>query len=225
MRLRVRHTFDFGSERDRVGSTLLRPEAWDAARTADERFAFPPNREMWEQSARTDELRARGRDIVTIAHGLGAEALGSYGAGTGMLEWNLHLEAPDLRLFCADYAPLTIERLEELFPEASCVRHDLAADDPLPVDLHLMHRLDAELSDDEWPVVLARYREPVLFVPNLLLDVRSAAQEIARRLARRHLTDAGWFRSPAAMRRLWSGTHDDRAVRVGSQASFLLFPR
>jgi hypothetical protein len=225
VRLVVRHTYDFGPDRERIGRDLLRPEAWDAARATAGAFGLPSTRSAWEGVAARDDLRAVASDVVALATQLGTGTLCSHGVGTAMLELNIHRLAPDLHLICTDFARQTVERLRVLFPEAEILLRDLVHDEPPHADLHLMHRLDAELSDEAWRHVFERLPEPVLFVPNLLLDLRTALGELARRLRGRRLTRAGWFRNEAALRALWHSTHTDRRLRVGSTDAFLLEPR
>lgn len=223
MRIKVRHAYDFGVAREAVGGDLLQPRAWDAARTAPGPFQLPETRAQWESLADDEELRARARDIAAFA---GAGPLCSHGVGTGLLELNIARQSPQLRLICTDYAPRTVERLALLFREAEVVLRDLTDSDPPSAALHLMHRLDAELDDDDWRSVFARLPETVLFVPNTILGPRGAAREVGRRLLRRgRLTNAGWFRNEAALRALWRETHVDRRVTVGGAPAYLLTPR
>ncbi|MFL5955204.1 MAG: hypothetical protein ACJ76I_13965 [Gaiellaceae bacterium] len=226
MRIRVRHAYDFGAARGAVGDTLLRPDAWDAARTGEGPFHLPSTRAEWAQLADNDELRARARGIAAVAAGLDAHTVCSHGVGTGTLELNLVRIAPHLELTCTDYAPQTVERLTALFPEAVVVLRSLTDPDPPSAHLHLMHRLDAELDDDAWRTVFTQLRAPVLFVPNVVLHLPAAGREVARRILRRgRLTHAGWFRNESALRALWNGTHTDRRVEVGPAAAYLLLPR
>lgn len=223
MRIRVRHAYDFGPERVRVGRTLLQPAAWDAARSLPGSFELPETREEWERAARRDDLEARARDVAAVARRLKATRICSHGVGTASLELNLHRAAPDLQIVCTDYAPLTAERLRRLFPEAEVVLRDLTEPGPPAAHLHLMHRLDAELDDERWRSVFAALDAPILFVPNVVLDLAGAAREVARRVLRRGaLTDAGWFRNEAALRTLWAGTHRDTGLTVGDAPAFLL---
>jgi hypothetical protein len=226
MRIRVRHAYDFGPGRAAVGSTLLAPSAWDAARSLPGPFGLPETREEWEESAERGDLRERARDVVAVAREVGATRLCSHGVGTASLELNLHRLAPELQLVCTDYAPLTVERLRRLFPEAEVMLRDLTDPDPPPADLHLMHRLDAELDDDAWRSVLAAIDRPILFVPNVVLDLAGVGRELARRVLRRgSLTEAGWFRNEAALRALWSTSHRDRPLTISDSRAFLLEPR
>jgi hypothetical protein len=225
MRLKVRHVFDFGEDRKSVGASLTAPTSWDAARELKGPFELPPDRELWEERAENPNLRARACDIVSVARALGARTVCSYGVGIGALEFNVHRLAPDLSLVCGDYAPRTVERLTELFVEATVRRHDFASDLPLHGDLHLMHRLDSELNDSEWRAVLARFHQPILFVPGLVLDAAVAAKELARRALKWRATEAGWYRNEDALRSLWIHAHEDRPLFVGSAHAFLLVPR
>jgi hypothetical protein len=105
------------------------------------------------------------------------------------------------------------------------VLSDLSADGPLLADLHLMHRLDAELSDVHWGRVFERVQSPVVFVPSTILSPVGAAKEVARRFRRPRATFAGWFRNEAALRALWAPWFDDRPVTIGGLRGFVLLPR
>jgi hypothetical protein len=201
----MRHRFDFGGQLDELAG----PAAWDRVRELDPRFG---------PEGPAADLDRRARDIAGVARELGARTICSYGAGTGRLE---QIVARDFRVVCTDFAPRTVERLRELLPEV--VRHDLICDDPLAAELHLLHRLDTELSDAEWREVFPRFREPVLVVPSFLLTWPLVAKELLRRL--RGASPAGYGRNEAALRALWAPSHDDRRVEVAGDPAFLLTPR
>jgi hypothetical protein len=106
------------------------------------------------------------------------------------------------------------------------VQSDLRDVESLPrANLHLMHRLDQELSREEWHRVFASLEAPVLFVPSEILTPVAVAKELVRRVLRPRATSAGLFRNEAALRDLWSPWFDDRRVAVGDEAGFLLTPR
>lgn len=220
----LRHTYDFGADGGTVGDDLVRPEAWDAVRDLAGPFGLPRNRAEWEARASSPELAARAHSIAALAGRLEAESICSYGVGVCAVELNLARLAPGLHLACTDYAPRTVERLGALFPEADVIRHDLLRDDPLEADLHLLHRVDTELSDDEWRTVLPRFRAPALVVPAMLLTWRSVAKELALRVRPGRATRAGYVRTEDALRSLWRPSHRDERLPVGDLTGFLLTP-
>jgi hypothetical protein len=225
MRIRLRHSYDFGPARSVVGDDLLQADAWDAARSLPG-FSLPRNRSEWERAAALPDLDARARDIAAVARQLHAARLCSHGVGAALLELNLVQKLPEVHLVCTDYAPRTVERLSVMFTEAEVLLRDLTDDDQPEADLHLMHRLDAELGDDEWHDVFARLQKPIVFVPNVVLGLAGAAREVARRVLRPgRLTNAGWFRNEAALRSLWSATHSDERRLVGDATAYVLEPR
>ena len=225
MRVTIAHTFDFREDSKTIGSDLTLPHAWDAARDTAGPFGLPASREEWERLADREQLERRAADIVAIARWLGARSLCSHGAGTGSLEFNIHRLAPDVALMCTDNAPRATERLRGLFAEAEVVVHDLATEAPPHADLHLMHRIDTELDTATWKRVFARFSEPILVVPTLLLNVERVLKELGRRILRPRASRAGWVRSEDAFRALWAGTQSDEVVSIGGQRSFLLGDR
>ena len=222
MRLTIPHYFDFGADRRHVGRRLAQPGAWDAARDMKGPFGLPETRAEWEMKAADPALAARARDVAAIVREHGARRVCSYGVGTGVLELGLSQAAPELELTCTDYAPRTVDRLRALFPEVSVVHHDLASDEPLDVDFHVLHRIDTEFPSPELADILARFHQPVLLVPSVLLTWPLALREILVRLRRPRATRAGWLRSEAAFRALWRDAFDARDVTVGSARAFLL---
>jgi len=226
VKIRVPHGYDFGRGREAVGRDLLNPHAWDAARQTDAAFALPTTRAELERRADDEELRSRARAIAEIARERGVSTLCSHGVGSGLLELNLLRELPNVRLVCTDFAPQTVARLGELVPAATFVLRNLTDPNPPGADLDLMHRLDAELSDDDWRLVFEMLTRPVLFVPNVLLGPFGVLRELARwGLHPRRLTRAGYFRNEPALRSLWTATHSDVPVRIGGARGFLLSPR
>lgn len=205
-----------------MGANLVQPSSWDAIRESDGAFAQARTREEWERRARRPDLERRAADLAALARTLHARRLCSYGAGTADLELLLAGLAPELELTCTDYAPRTARRLAELFPEARVLCHDLLRQGPLPAELHLLHRVDTEFSDDELRIVLGRFREPVVLVPALVLDVRTLARELLVRVRRRG-TRAGWVRTEARLRELWAPARDE-PIRLGDLGGYLLTP-
>ena len=222
MRLTIRHRFAFARP---LPAGLDSPEAWDALRAGDDSFGLPTARAAWEAAAARSGLEPRARAIARVADGLGARSVCSYGAGTGLLEWNFHRIAPQIELVCTDFAPLTVERLGAHFAGVSVVRHDVRADPPLAADLHLLHRIDTELSDREWPAVFARFREPILVVASEFLSARGVVRELVTRTRHPRAEAAGWIRTDDALRALWAGSHDDRRVQLADLPGYVLTRR
>ena len=225
MRLTIPHLYDFGAERELVGDDLISPEAWDAMRATDGPFGLAETRAEWEAQSRRPELEARARDVLEIARRLRAGRVCSYGVGTGLLELCLSRVGPQVELVCTDYAPQTVERLQALFHEATVVQHDLRSDEPVPAGLHLLHRVDTELSNAALARLLARFTEPVLLVPAHLLGPRLLLREAYVRLRHRGAARAGWVRTESVFRSLWARTHEATDVQVGGTRAFLLVRR
>jgi hypothetical protein len=127
-----------------------------------------------------------------------------------------------------EYAPSTVERLSQVFPEAEVRRHDLFADPPVDADLHLFHRIDTEFSNRQWRQVFQAFRE----VPVLLVASEVATRErivaVLRALPghrRRKATRAGVIRNAAALESLWKTTHSGQRMRLGDLWAWELEPR
>jgi hypothetical protein len=230
MRITVPHYFDFGTDRELVGEDLVRPEAWDALRTQTEGpFALPATRAAWERVAdERPEIRDRARAIDRLAEQRGARRIASYGVGGASLECWLHRFSPARELIVTEYAPATVGRLAQVFPEADVRRHDLFVDPPAEADLHLFHRIDTEFSNAQWRQIFQSFRE----VPVLLVASEVATRErilaVLRALPghrRRKATRAGVIRNAAAFESLWRKTHTGRRVRTGDLWAWELEPR
>jgi hypothetical protein len=226
--LTLPHYYDFGEQQDQIGPDLVDPRAWDAVRSVAVGFELPSTRETWEQQSERTEFAERAAAIVDLADRLGARSLASYGVGGASLERQISLSASGLRLICSDFAPAATERLATLFSEADVRILDFRNEPPLTADLHLMHRIDTELANQDWRRVFERFAaERILFVPGARIDdwqtVRRAISGARR--GRRAATRAGWFRTETALRHLWRRTHVDSAVPVGDLPGYLLTPR
>jgi hypothetical protein len=227
--LTIRHVYDFGGDRGLVGDDLVRPEDWDALRVqTDGPFALPATREAWERSALERlELVARAAAVSAWADGTGAQRIASYGVGGATLEYLLWRERPQRGLILSDYAPAAVQRLAGLFPEAEVRRFDLLADPPLDADVHLFHRVDTELTNDQWRTVLGgRFAGVrVLLVATEVASLRRMSWEVRSRLSRRPTTRAGWLRNRAAFERLWRDSHVAEPVRMHDLDAWDLRPR
>jgi hypothetical protein len=226
VKLVVQRVYDFGAQREEVGDTLLSPSAWDAVRRLPGAFHLDDTREEWLAAGSSSLYPQRAAAVVRLVRALDARSLCSHGVGGALLEQGIHELLPELPVTCTDFAPQTVARLRELFEGVNVVVADLRDPESLPsADLHLMHRLDQELSEGQWHAVFARLAAPVVFVPSEILTVATAAKELARRVLRPRASRAGWFRNEDALRALWAPWFDDRAVQIGDEAGYLLTPR
>jgi hypothetical protein len=230
MRITLPHYFDFGADRALVGDDLVRPEAWDALRTqTDGPFGLAATREDWERVAdERPEIRDRAAAINELLDRRGVSRLASYGVGGAPLECWLKRLAPPRELIVTEYAPATVERLGEVFPEADVRAHDLFADPPVDADLHLFHRVDTEFTNRQWRAIFQACRAvPVLLVAS---EVATAERVVGTLkalpgLRRRGATRAGVIRNAAAFEALWRRTHTGRRVRVNDLWAWALEPR
>jgi hypothetical protein len=224
----MRHHYDFGLDRQVVGDDLVRAEAWDALRTrTDGAFSLAGSREELDRTADgRPEIAERARAIEAWLERRDAGSLASYGVGGAVLEaWLLRL-GQDRSLVLTDYGPETVERLRTLLPEVVVVHHDLLRDPPLEADIHLFHRIDTELTDEEWRDVLNRFSGvTILVVATEIATPRRLARELMLRARNRHLTRAGWLRTRGAFETLWSGTHDAEPIRLYDLEGWALTPR
>jgi hypothetical protein len=224
----MRHHFDFGPDRAVVGDDLVRAEAWDALRTrTDGAFSVAASREELERTADgRPEIGERARAIERWLERPDVASLASYGVGGAVLEaWLLRLR-PDRSMVLTDYGPETVERLGALLPDVEVVHHDLLRDPPLDADIHLFHRIDTELTDEQWRGVLKRFdAKTILVVATEIATPRRLARELMLRARNRHLTRAGWLRTRSSFETLWSGTHDAEPIRLYDLDGWALTPR
>lgn len=228
MRLTVQHVVDFGQDRDLVGESLVRPESWDALRTqTDGPFSLAATpEELGRQADERGDIGARAALIDGWIAGRSYADVASYGVGTGLLECWLGRLNPRRPLVVTEYAPKTIERLRDLFPNNTVVEHNLLTDPPLDADLHLFHRIDTELSDLEWKRVMTRFASSgVLVVATEVLGGRQAAAALRRRFRNPRATTAGWLRNRRAFEALWEATHNIERLRFGDLHAWHLTPR
>jgi hypothetical protein len=223
MRLTLRHYHRF--ERSRPES-LRTPAGWDVLRLrGDESFRLPETHEEWERLAERDEVRRRAAELDAWLEARPIESLASYGVGTAALERALWRLRPGRRLLLTESAPATAARLEGLFAEAEVRRHDLRSDPPLDAALHLFHRIDTELDDEEWRDVFSRFSGArVLVVATQVLGPLGLAHALLTRL-RPGSTWAGYARTRGAFEALWAATHAAEPFRLYGLEAWALEPR
>jgi hypothetical protein len=226
----VRHYYDFGDDRAVVGPDLVTPEAWDRLRIGtNSAFSIPSTRTDFVRVAESRrDIAARARAIDAWLDEQGARVVASYGVGGASLEWWLHRLRANRRVVVTDYGEETVSRLAEVFPEAEVRLHDLRREEPVPADAHLFHRIDTELTNAEWRVVMHRFGQvAVLLVAAEVLDVRSILIELRKRpLLRGHgASKAGFVRTRAALEALWGPTHAGRRLRMHDLEAWALTPK
>lgn len=226
-RITLPHYHEFGTDRRLVGDDLVRPEAWDALRTAsDSYFSIPTTRAEWEQKA--DEwgevpLRARSIDRWLRAHRVGS--LASYGVGGASLELWLHRLCPERSLVITEFGSDTVARLQSLFTEVEVRNHDLLTDDPLDAELHLFSRIDPSFSNEEWKSILHRFADRRMLVATDMIDLKRMEVELRKGHTRPRPTWAGFIRNRAALEALWQRTHRSQFLRLGDLDAWALEPR
>jgi hypothetical protein len=229
MRLTIPHYYDFGEDRTLVGDDLVNPGSWDALRTRTEGpFALPPTRAEWDAVLDSHpELQQRGAAIAAWLGERDVGHLASYGVGGASIEGVLNRLRPDMELTLGEYAPATVARLGEVFPEADAVHHDLLADPPLEADMHLFHRIDTEFTNRQWRGIMERFRQvPVLLVATELVeDWARVMMEWRRRGGiRRRATKCGVIRSRDAFEALWRNTHSATRLQFNDLQAWSLEP-
>jgi hypothetical protein len=228
MRLTIPHYYDFGEDRALVGDDLVRPAAWDALRTQTSGpFGLPATRAEWEKHADArQEIAERARGIDSWLVGRGLRCLASYGVGGAALEYWLQRLRPERRLLLGEYAPATVARLRDVFPEVEINQHDLLADPPLPADWHLFHRIDTEFTNRQWRTIFERFgEESIVLVATEVLDWQRMVSELRRKGSRRRVTRAGFVRNKSAFEALWRRTHRATPLRFHDLVGWALIPR
>jgi hypothetical protein len=207
----MRHSYDFSDIAD-VGDELDEG-GWDKLRRSASIFG------QWEPTGeQLDAVRPRVEAVVAIAAALNARRVCSYAVGGGLIEREL-VNAPGIELTCTEYAPETVARLGTIFPRVTL--HDLR-DGPLTgFDLHVLHRVDTELSNRDWRAYVEAIAEPHLFAVSEYLDAGGLRRELS--LRRRRATKAGWLRTESAFRRLLP-KHAER-VSIGDLDGYLVTSR
>jgi hypothetical protein len=229
MRLTLPAHHDFGPDRNLIGDDLSTAESWDALRigTGSGPFSLPAARAEWERAAdQRHEIRERARKIDAWLEEQSIRRLVSYGVGGAVLELWLSRLRPERELVITEYAPLTITRLAEIFPEAGVQLHDLLVDAPVEADLHLFHRIGAEFTNSEWKAILRRFQDQrVLFVAEGTIDWRAGLKRFLAPTRKRRSTRTGYMRNRAAYEALWERTHSGEPLRVYDLEAWSLEPR
>lgn len=235
MRLTVAHHSAF-SKNVGLGADGLRSAAsWDAVRTGDPNFGFGSSRDEWVQRATTSvDLSARAAAIVAMLREWNTAKLASVGVGTGMLEYLIKHEAPDVHVRCGDFAPASVALLKDRFVECDWIGLMNLAD-PSWVEsadeVVLLNRVDMEMTDEEWPLFFRELGQRgcrrVILVPCGLLTLWAFGREFWKAIRaatnRKVLRPAGFLRTPSRMRQLFAPDyHVARVVFTGDLPIWVL---
>lgn len=176
--------------------------------------------------AKQSVFARRARDIV----GLGHRSITSHGVGGGQLEYAIKQHG--VRLTCTEITPQALTALSSHFTECDAFQvFDMSSREwPNPNDLHVLHRLDTEATDDQWREIFANIERSgirsVLFIPAEVLTplaaIRSLAIQTRARIRGRKLTFCGWFRSEAAFLALFPAGWAIEKRQFGDLVGFIL---
>lgn len=225
----VRHVFDFGPDRALVGDDLIRPEAWDALRTqTDGAFAMAASTdELDAQADARPEIGQRMREVSDYLTAEGIGTVASYGVGGAIAErWLYRHRRPILNMQISDYGAETVGRLRTIFPEVGVREVDILRGPLLASQMHMLHRVDTELSNAQWRDFFRWHRgERFLVIAAEVAGWRRLAAEVRGGLVNPDVSRAGWLRNRAAFEWLWRGTHSHRRVRFHDLWAWDLRPK
>jgi hypothetical protein len=217
LRLTIPHWYTFDRRLNLDASGLSSAYAWDTLRTAEPAgsFGLGISRADWRSRALSSPaLQTRAGALVELLRRWEAASLVSLGVGTGMLEYLIKLDTPEIQIRCGDYAPATVALLRDRFLECDAIEvMDLANPEWVrtPEEVVLLHRVDTELSDDEWRSLFAKLHalrcRHIVFMPAGLLTPVSAASQVRTALAAllhgQALRPSGFLRTSARLRELF----------------------
>jgi hypothetical protein len=223
MKYTMRHYYAFGRKVNLVGNDLLSPLAWDQVRMTDEieagtpAFHLPKDRDDWLRTCHeSSSAAACAADIAQMVRRGQFTKVLSVGVGRACLEYHLKCLEPAVHLVCTEYSPRVVERLQQVFLECDRIELlDIKSAGWMDAGAHclvLLNRVDTELDDQEWRVVFKNLAgsgvKNVLIVATGFLTLRTLAFELSQRLMsmffRRGLTFAGYTRTKARFKELWS---------------------
>jgi hypothetical protein len=220
-----------------AGDDLINRSSWDALRLtcpSDNPFFVYADRHGWQAAAEKNKGLARwaGR-LAQHIRARGYSSVVSCGVGGAHLEYWLKHLLPEVDIYCSDYAPQTVERLRQVFPEAREITvFDMlnGAWNVVPgKTLYLMHRVDAELDDAQWPYIFRKMHQAgvkdIVFVPCGLLTpwiyLKNILKPLLYRLIGRRLVFSGYLRTEHAFRSIFQEHY--RLEEVFSDADFKAF--
>lgn len=219
MKLTLPHWYGFAPGFHTSEAAVLTGEEWDRLREVDSEFGFGGSRQEWIAKARSKpQLLLRAGAVASLLDGWGARHLVSPGVGTGLFEFLLKSERPNLVIRCGDWSPESLRLLRDRFTECDAIEEmDLSrptwARDP--DEVVLLNSVDMELSDPEWRVVFERLAAAhvarIVLIPCGLLTGAAALAELRGMVIsigrRRSIARSGYLRTPARIRELFNGLY------------------
>jgi hypothetical protein len=239
MELTLKYYHYFDDRGNELGNCLNVPESWDILRIKGEGsgnfFYISDDRTVWQQGCLSNErLKLRAQKIAGFLK-LNFRCIYSFGVGDARLEFLIKEENPLFQMKCSDFAPKGLERLQNVFVEADEIfLFDITQGNWNRIDpegICLFHRVDTELNDDQWRVVLRKMKSRgirnVLFIPGQMVTLGRILQQeikyIIFRLLGRKMTFSGFMRTKGKFISLLTEFFDiDQIVTLQDLQGFLL---
>jgi|SRR3989344_2490755 len=227
-------------------------ESWDILRKIHSQFSISEDREEWLKSAegkRTGKenvkkdgqegnLIQRARDVVDIIDHLGITCVFSLGVGGAGLEYQIKKIKPEVKMVCSEYSHVAVNALKKVFLECDeIVYFDARNDDFTSTimeypsrQLHLISRLDVDLTDEEFRDVIKRMYDSgiqnILVICGGCLTLRGLFNRLHQRINYRlhsvPLAFAGYLRSAKTFSSFWYNSYQSTEINCGGLKSFLL---
>jgi hypothetical protein len=227
MKWTLKHYYPFSRGSGLQGGSLLSAHAWDQVRLGAtechdlQAFGLPQERAEWVRLCReTESAAAIARSLAALVRQRNYWKVVSVGVGRACVEFHLKLLLPAVELTCTEYGPGVVARLRAVFTECDQIEHmDIQEADwgrTAQGTLVLLNRLDTELDDRQWMTVFEKLHAggvpEVLLVATGILTLKvlgwEAAQRIRSLIRGQQLTFAGYTRTEARLRELWSSSYD-----------------
>lgn len=244
----MKHYQIFGETSSKMkDSALMTPESWDALREEHPNFSIPDDRQEWIQvneagvkkDGQDSLLKARAIDIVELLRKENIEKVFSLGVGGAGLEYFIKKLIPEVKLTCADYSHVTVERLKKVFTESDAIvefdmlRADWKETSTQYLDegsLCLMYRIDASFSDSEWCKIFSELYnakvEKILIIPTGMLTMLSVynrkSREVKWFFKKISKLLCGYVRTKKRFESYWHGLYSQKILILGGLEGFFL---
>lgn len=201
---------------DKIGNSLLTPEAWDLLRTQDESgfYGLKDDRGWFLDVCKRSSNDPILIELEKLLSERTIKKLFSVGVGRAVLEYNIKSKNDKLEIICSDYTPKAINRLANLFPECNeTILFDILKGNWKKYNQYtiLMNRISTEFNELQWrDIFKSMYEgqiESIIFVPTEDLSVRLAIKErlinLRERLKGHKLIDCGMMYSREMFISFW----------------------